>query len=36
MNITVRKMQYEDIKQVQSIAKITWNTTYKGIIVTVK
>ena len=32
MNITVRKMQYEDIKQVQSIAKITWNTTYKGII----
>lgn len=32
MNITIRKMQYEDTKQVQSIAKTTWNATYEGII----
>jgi ribosomal protein S18 acetylase RimI-like enzyme len=32
MNITIRKMHYEDTKQVQSIAKTTWNATYKGII----
>ncbi|WLR55567.1 GNAT family N-acetyltransferase [Mesobacillus subterraneus] len=32
MNITIRKMQYEDTKQVQNIAKTTWNATYKGII----
>jgi GNAT superfamily N-acetyltransferase len=32
MNITIRKMHYEDTKQVQSIAKITWNATYEGII----
>ncbi|WP_210365414.1 GNAT family N-acetyltransferase [Bacillus sp. REN3] len=32
MNITIRKMQYEDTKQVQRIAKTTWNATYEGII----
>ncbi len=32
MNITIRKMQYEDTKQVQLIAKTTWNATYEGII----
>lgn len=32
MDITIRKMQYEDTKQVQNIAKITWNATYEGII----
>jgi len=32
MNITIRKMRYEDTKQVQSIAKTTWNATYEGII----
>lgn len=32
MNITIRKMHYEDIKQVQNIAKTTWNATYEGII----
>ena len=32
MNITIRKMQYEDTKQVQNIAKTTWNATYEGII----
>lgn len=32
MNITIRKMHYEDTKQVQSIAKTTWNATYEGII----
>lgn len=32
MNITIRKMHYEDTKQVQSIAKKTWNATYEGII----
>ncbi|WP_461200548.1 GNAT family N-acetyltransferase [Anoxybacillus sp. TBDG-1] len=28
----IRKMKQEDIKQVQYIAKITWNATYEGII----
>ena len=32
MNITIRKMQKEDTKQVQNIAKTTWNATYEGII----
>ncbi|WP_449536401.1 N-acetyltransferase family protein [Ferdinandcohnia sp. Marseille-Q9671] len=32
MNVTIRKMHYEDTKQVQSIAKTTWNATYEGII----
>ncbi|MFS0864757.1 GNAT family N-acetyltransferase [Fredinandcohnia sp. 179-A 10B2 NHS] len=32
MDFTIRKMQYEDTKQVQSIAKTTWNATYGGII----
>lgn len=32
MSITIRKMQYADTKQVQSIAKTTWNATYEGII----
>ncbi|WP_226675019.1 GNAT family N-acetyltransferase [Mesobacillus jeotgali] len=32
MNITIRNMQYVDTKQVQSIAKTTWNATYEGII----
>lgn len=32
MNITIRKMHYEDTEQVQSIAKTTWNATYEGII----
>lgn len=32
MNFTIRKMRNEDIKQVQSIAKKSWNATYEGII----
>ena len=28
MNYIIRKMQKEDIPQVQQVAKITWNTTY--------
>jgi len=32
MNITIRKMHYKDTKQVQSIAKTTWNATYEDII----
>ncbi|SOC43691.1 hypothetical protein [Ureibacillus acetophenoni] len=32
MNITIRKMHYQDTKQVQNIAKTTWNATYEGII----
>lgn len=32
MSITIRKMQYADTKQVQNIAKTTWNATYEGII----
>lgn len=32
MDFLVRAMQENDIKQVQYVAKVTWNTTYKGII----
>jgi len=32
MNFTIRKMTNEDIKQIQSIAKKSWNATYEGII----
>ncbi|MEN2467331.1 GNAT family N-acetyltransferase [Ornithinibacillus sp. FSL M8-0202] len=32
MAYVIRKMQPEDIKQVQDVAKTTWNTTYEGII----
>jgi ribosomal protein S18 acetylase RimI-like enzyme len=32
MNIAIRKMHFEDTKQVQKIAKTTWNATYEGII----
>lgn len=32
MDFTIRKMQPEDIKQVQNVAKTSWNATYKGII----
>jgi ribosomal protein S18 acetylase RimI-like enzyme len=32
MNIAIRKMDYKDTKQVQNIAKTTWNATYEGII----
>jgi len=32
MSITIRRMNFEDIKQVQHIAKTTWNATYEGII----
>ncbi|MFT8930471.1 MAG: GNAT family N-acetyltransferase [Sporolactobacillus sp.] len=32
MDFTIRKMQNKDIQQVQQIAKISWNATYKGII----
>lgn len=32
MNLFIRKMQNDDIKQVQSVAKNSWHTTYKGII----
>ncbi|MGJ7034924.1 GNAT family N-acetyltransferase [Anoxybacillus eryuanensis] len=32
MAYVIRKMKQEDIKQVQYIAKITWNATYEGII----
>ncbi|WP_041964325.1 GNAT family N-acetyltransferase [Mesobacillus selenatarsenatis] len=32
MHITIRKIHYEDTKQVQNIAKTTWNATYEGII----
>ena len=32
MNFTIRKMTNEDIKQIQSIAKKSWNVTYEGII----
>jgi len=34
MNITIRRMHAEDTKQVQDIAKTTWNATYEGIIPT--
>ena len=32
MNTTIRKMHYEDSKQVQIIAKTSWHATYEGII----
>lgn len=32
MEFKIRKMQAKDIKQVQQVAKISWNTTYNGII----
>ena len=32
MVCTIRKMQKEDIHQVQQVAKISWNYTYEGII----
>lgn len=32
MAYVIRKMQQEDIKQVQDVAKTTWNATYEGII----
>ncbi|QOY35544.1 N-acetyltransferase family protein [Anaerobacillus isosaccharinicus] len=32
MELKIRKMQAKDIKQVQQVAKISWNTTYNGII----
>lgn len=32
MEFTIRKTKYEDIKQVQNVAKTTWNATYEGII----
>lgn len=32
MKFSIREMTNEDIKQIQSIAKKSWNTTYKGII----
>jgi ribosomal protein S18 acetylase RimI-like enzyme len=32
MDFGIRKMRKEDIKQVQSVAKRSWNDTYEGII----
>ncbi|PKR84188.1 GNAT family N-acetyltransferase [Heyndrickxia camelliae] len=32
MQYTIRKMNLEDIPQVQNIAKVSWNATYEGII----
>ena len=32
MNLTIRKMEIEDIRNVQQIAKISWNDAYEGII----
>ncbi|MFS0824705.1 N-acetyltransferase family protein [Bacillus sp. 1P02SD] len=32
MNFSIRKMHHEDTKQVQDVAKTTWNATYEGII----
>ena len=32
MNTTIRKMHYEDSKQVQIITKTSWHATYEGII----
>jgi len=32
MEFIIRKMQIEDILQVQQVAKISWNSTYQGII----
>ena len=32
MEYSIRKMKYDDIKQVQEVAKTSWNATYEGII----
>ncbi len=32
LNVTIRKMDKEDIRQVQNVAKKSWHTTYEGII----
>jgi ribosomal protein S18 acetylase RimI-like enzyme len=32
MDYTIRNMEKEDIKQVQEVAKTSWNATYEGII----
>lgn len=32
MSYTIRKMEKTDIKQVQEVAKTSWNATYEGII----
>ncbi|QFT91127.1 Protease synthase and sporulation negative regulatory protein PAI 1 [Bacillus sp. THAF10] len=32
MKLVIRKMNEEDIQQVQQVAKISWNHTYEGII----
>lgn len=32
MKFAIRAMQEKDIKQVQNVAKLTWNATYEGII----
>lgn len=32
MEFEIRKMETKDIKQVQKVARISWNTTYDGII----
>jgi ribosomal protein S18 acetylase RimI-like enzyme len=32
MELIIRKMQKEDIPQVQQVAKTSWNSTYEGII----
>ena len=32
MEFNIREMKMEDIQQVQQVAKISWNITYKGII----
>ena len=34
MGFSVRKMQENDIKQVQDVARTTWNATYEGLIPT--
>jgi len=34
MDYVIRKMRQEDTKQVQDVAKTTWNVTYEGIIPT--
>lgn len=32
MNFIIREMNRDDIKQVQNVAKVSWNSTYEGII----
>ncbi|MBS4174670.1 GNAT family N-acetyltransferase [Bacillus sp. FJAT-49736] len=32
MNFTIRKMRLEDIPHIQKVAKISWDSTYEGII----